>query len=124
MHKLYGNHLETDTRVMFHVNHADKNGNGNIIVRGNDTDRAKIIACDANLLTNSHLWYGFGVDHNIGQEFLQMFDLCGSPTGCLCIYRKRLSFYRKDKARPITVMNKHENFVNSFMALGNLSPTY
>ena len=70
VHKLYGNHLETDTRVIFHVNHADKNGNGNIIVRGNDTDRAKIIACDANLLTNSHLWYGFGVDHNIGQEFL------------------------------------------------------
>ena len=70
MHELYGNQLKADTRVMFHVNHADKNGNGNTIVRGNDTDRAMIITCDANLLINSHLWYGFGVDHNISQEFL------------------------------------------------------
>ena len=34
---LYGNHLEADTRIRFHVNLADKNGNGNIIVRENDT---------------------------------------------------------------------------------------
>ena len=51
---LYGNHLETDTRIRFHVNHADKNGNGNI-VRENDTDVAIILTCNANLLTNSHL---------------------------------------------------------------------
>ena len=33
---LYGNHLEADTRIRFHVNHADKNGNEKI-VRENDT---------------------------------------------------------------------------------------
>ena len=30
VHELYGNHLEAGTRVMFHVNHAGKNGNSNI----------------------------------------------------------------------------------------------
>ena len=30
------------------------------------------------------------------------------------------SFYRTGKTRPIIVMNKHENFVNSFMALSAL----
>ena len=31
--ELYGNHLEVNTCIMFHVNHADKKGTGNIIVR-------------------------------------------------------------------------------------------
>ena len=30
------------------------------------------------------------------------------------------SFNRKGKTKPITVMNKHEKYVNSFMALGGL----
>ena len=56
VYELYGNHLEADTSVMFHVNHADKNGNGSIIVRGNDTDIiyiAIILTCNANFLTNN-----------------------------------------------------------------------
>ena len=93
-HELYGNHLEADTRVVFHVNHTDKNSNDNIIVRGNDTDIAIILNCNANLLTNSHLWYYFSVDYNNScfrcHKILQMFDLCASSTRYLCVYRKRL----------------------------------
>ena len=35
---LYGDHLEADTRVMFHAKHGDANGAQNIAIRGNDTD--------------------------------------------------------------------------------------
>ena len=131
VHELYGNHLEADTRVMFHVNHADKNGNGNIIVRGNGTDVAIILTGNANLLTNGHLWYDFGADYNNSREYLDVTKL----SKCLT-YVQALpgiyaftgndyspSFYKKGKTRPITVMNKHEKFVNSFMALGDLPLT-
>ena len=64
VHELSGNLLEADTRVMFQVNYADKNGNGDIIARGNDTDIATTLACNANLLTIGHLWYDFGVDYS------------------------------------------------------------
>ena len=116
---------------MFYVNHADKNGNGSIIVRGNDTDIiyiAIILTCNATLLTNSHLWYYFGVGYNNNREYLDIPKL----SKCLT-YVQALpgiyvftgndyspSFYRKGKTRPITVMNKYGKFVNVFMALGDL----
>ena len=46
VHELYGNHLEDYTRVMFHVNHADKNGNGNTINTNGNTI-AVILTCNA-----------------------------------------------------------------------------
>ena len=36
--ELFGDHLEGDTRAMFHAKHADIKGAGNIMVRGKDTD--------------------------------------------------------------------------------------
>ena len=35
---LFGEHLEADTPVMFHTQHANVEGAKNIVVRGNDTD--------------------------------------------------------------------------------------
>ena len=115
VHELYGNHLEADTRVMFHENQEDKNGNGNIIVRGNDTDTAIIFTCNGNLLTNNHLWYDFLVAYNNSRQYLNVTKLFKCLT-----YEQALpgiyaftgndyspSFYRKGKTRPITVMNKH-----------------
>ena len=75
VHKLYGNHLEVNFRVKFHVNHAYKNGNGNIIVRVTDTDITIFLTCNANLLTNIHLWYDFGVDYNNSREYLDVTKL-------------------------------------------------
>ena len=72
VHELYGNHLEADTCVMSHINHAYKNGNGNIIVRRNDTDIAIIATCNVNLLTNSHLLHLFGVDYNNSRQYLDI----------------------------------------------------
>ena len=34
--ELFGDHLEGNTRVMFHAKHPDTKGPGNIIIRGND----------------------------------------------------------------------------------------
>ena len=131
MHELHGNDFEADTCVMFHVNHADKNGNDKIIVRENDKDVAVIVTCNANLLAHSHLWYDFGVDYNNSCEYLHVTKL----SKCLTFVQAlpgiyaftgndySPSFYRTGKTRPITVMKKHEKFVNSFMALGDLPPT-
>ena len=115
VHELYGNHLEADTRVMFHENQEDKNGNGNIIVRGNDTDTAIIFTCNGNLLTNNHLWYNFRVAYNNSRQYLNITKLFKCLT-----YEQALpgiyaftgndyspSFQRKGKTRPIIVMNKH-----------------
>ena len=53
---LYGHHLEADTRVMFHVKHADFHDPVNIIVRANDADICVVLKSNAHHLSNSHLW--------------------------------------------------------------------
>ena len=65
-HELHGNHLEADTRVMFHVNQADQEGNGNNIGRGNDTDIATITLSFNIDMLNQH------VDYNNSCEYLDM----------------------------------------------------
>ena len=95
VHELYGNHLEDYTRVMFHVNHADKNGNGNTINTNGNTI-AVILTCNAKLFANSHLSYDIGVDYNNSREYLDFTKLskcltyCASSTWYLCIYKKQL----------------------------------
>ena len=110
VHELYGNHLETDTRVMFYVNHADKNGKGSIIFRGNGSDIAIILTCNASSWTNSHLWYDFGIDYNNNCEYLDIMKCLTYVQALQGIYAftgndYSPSFYRKDKTIPITVMN-------------------
>ena len=123
---MHANHLEADTHVTFHVNRTYKNGNGNISVRGNDTNIAIVLTCNAKLLTNVHFSYDFGVDCNNSREYL---DVTKLPK-CLIFVQVLPSiyqfpgndyflwFYRKGKTVSITVMNKHEKFVNSFIPFG------
>ena len=95
VHESYGNYLEADTRVKFHVNHADKNDNGNVIIRGNDTYVAIILTYNANLLTNSYLLYDFGVDCNNNLEYLDITKF----SKCLTYEQALLGIYRKGKTR-------------------------
>ena len=44
--KLYGNHLEGDTGVVFHAKNADTIAPGIIVVRANDSDIAVILICN------------------------------------------------------------------------------
>ena len=126
---MYGNHHEADIGVMFHVNYADKNGNGNIIIRENDTDIAVNLTSTANLLTNSHLQYDFGVEYNNSCKYLDITKLSKCLTyvqalpGIYVFAGKSPSFNKKGKTRPITVMNRHEKFVKAFMGLGDLPLT-
>ena len=78
VNELYGDHLEANSRVMFHIKHADKNGNGNTIARGNDRNTAITHTCNANMLSNSNLSYDFGVNFNNSREFL---DITKLPKG-------------------------------------------
>ena len=75
IYHLYGYHLKSDTRVMFHTKHADLINPGNIIVRGGDTDIATILSRDVEKLENSHLCYGFGVDYNNSREYIDITEL-------------------------------------------------
>ena len=72
---MYGYHLKSDTRVMFHTKHADLINPGNIIVRGGDTDIATILSRDVEKLENSHLCNGFGVDYNNSREYIDITEL-------------------------------------------------
>ena len=55
--ELFGDHLEDDTRVMFHAKHADTKGLANIIIRGNDTDILIILLANVQKLSQSYLWF-------------------------------------------------------------------
>ena len=57
IYDLYGYHLQGDTRVMFHMKHANLIDPGNIVVRGDDADIPIILSCNVEKLENSHLWY-------------------------------------------------------------------
>ena len=47
--EFFGDHLEGDTRVMFHVKHVDKTKPGNIAVRAKDTDISVILTTNAHI---------------------------------------------------------------------------
>ena len=61
---LYGDHLEADTRVMFHAAHAEENNPGNIVIRGNDADICIIMIMHAHKINKSILWYSAGQNYN------------------------------------------------------------
>ena len=57
--ELFGDHLKADTRVMFHVMHADRENGGNISVRGTDT---VILVANADKVENP-LWLDTMIIH-------------------------------------------------------------
>ena len=63
--ELYGNHLEGDTRVVFHAKNTDTVDPGNIVVWENDTDIAVILICNIHHM-DSDVWYDW--EHNYGNS--------------------------------------------------------
>lgn len=69
-----------------------------------------------NLLTNSHLWYDFGVDYNNSHEYLDVTKWSKCLTFVPALPGIHVftgndyspAFYRKGRTRPITVMNKQK----------------
>ena len=72
--ELYGYHLEPDTRIVFHVKHADINDPGQIVVRANDTDVVIIFLANINLFS-AEVWYESGLDYNNAREYLSITKL-------------------------------------------------
>ena len=72
--ELYGYHLEPDTRIVFHVKHADINDPGEIVVRANDTDVVIIFLANINLFS-AEVWYESGLDYNNAREYLSITKL-------------------------------------------------
>ena len=126
--ELFGDHLEDDTRVMFHAKHADTKGLADIIIRGNDTDILIILLANVQKLSQSYLWFdrGLGSDNSrnyvdISKLFKELDNVKGLPgiyayTGIDYLP----ALYRKGKVRPLLLMTKKQKFVDAFVALGNL----
>ena len=74
--ELHGYHLETDTRIAFHANHADINDNDSeeIAVRANDTDITINLSENINLFS-SEVWYQSGLYYNNTREYLSITKL-------------------------------------------------
>ena len=60
--ELFGDHLEVDTRVMFHAKHADTRGSGNVIIRGEGTDIFIILLANDQKLSISDFWFDTELD--------------------------------------------------------------
>ena len=67
--ELYRYHLEADTHIAFHTEHADINDPGEIVVWANDTDIALILLANINLFS-SEVWYESGLNYNNIREYL------------------------------------------------------
>ena len=77
--ELYGNHLEGDTRVVFHVKNADTIDPGNIVVRANDLDIAVILICSIHHM-DSDVCYD--LEHN-----------CDNSRECISIKKLIKNFF-------------------------------
>ena len=126
--ELFGDHLEGDTRVMFHAKHADTKGPGNIIIRGKGTDIFIILLANDQKLSISDLWFDTGLDSDNSRNYVEISKLSkeidhvkvlpGIYTYAGIDYLS--AFYRKEKVRPLLLMTKEQKIVNAFVALGNL----
>ena len=63
--ELYGNHLEGDTRVVFHAKNADTINSGNTVVQVNDSNIAATLICNIHHI-DSDVWYDSR--HNYGNN--------------------------------------------------------
>ena len=121
--EIYGYDLEADTRVMFHVMHADKENSGNIIVRG--TDIFVILVANAFKMENK-IWFDTGLDHDNSCKYVDIKAISENIE-----YARALpgiyaftgidyipAFFKKGKERPIALMGNNAKFVEAFSTFG------
>ena len=126
--ELFGDHLEDDTRVMFHAKHADTKGLANIIIRGNDTDILIILLANVQKLSQSYLWFDtvLGSDNSpnyvyISNLFKELDYVKALPEIYAYIGIDYLpALYRKGKVKPLLLMTTKQKFVDAFVDLGKL----
>ena len=126
MYELFGSHEEADTRVAFHAKHAATLNLGNIVVRGNDTDIAIILATNAHHFTKSQLWYDAGQAYNNTREYVDIKafadhiketkSLAGAYAFVGLDYSQ--SFFGTGKIRPMEIIRKNAKFNECFEIFG------
>ena len=75
--ELYVNHLESDTRAVFHAKNADRIDPGNIVVWGNDSDITLILICNIHHM-DSDVWYDSGHTYDNSRECMNIKKLDGN----------------------------------------------
>ena len=73
--ELFEDHLEGNTKVIFHTKHADTKNPGQIIIRGNDTDIFIISLENVQKLSQSHLWFNTGLDSDNSRSYVDISKL-------------------------------------------------
>ena len=112
--ELFGDHLQGDTRVIFHVKYADTKGPGNIIIRGNDIDIFIVLLANVKKLSQSHLWFdtGLGCDNSRNYfDISKLFKKLDYVKALPRIYSYTgidylPALYRKEKVRSLLLMTK------------------
>ena len=126
--ELSADHLEDDTRVMFHAKHTDAKGPGNIIIRDNDLDIFIILLENVQKLSRSHIWFDTGLDSDNSRNYVDISKLskelyCVKALPGIYAYTGidyLPAFYRKGKVLLMLLMTKKQKFVDAFVALDNL----
>ena len=72
---MFDYHLEGDKCVVFFAKHADLIDPDNITVREGNANISIILSCNVELLENSNIWYGFGVDYNASRKYIYISEL-------------------------------------------------
>ena len=128
---LYGDHLEADTRVMFHAKHSDENGTQNIAIRGNDTDILIILISNVDKLNKAMLWYDCGLDFDNSRSLIDISGLrknlpyAKALAGIYGILGNDYSpvIFKKGEIKPIEIMARNEEFVSVFESIDTRAET-
>ena len=84
--ELYGNHLEVDSRVIFHAKNADAIDPANIVVWANDSDIAVILICNIHHM-DSDVWYDSGHNYGNSRECINIRKLVSTVQNLFLLYR-------------------------------------
>ena len=122
---MYGNHLEGDTRVVFHAKNADTTDPGNIAVRANNIGIAVILIYNIHHV-DSDVWYDSGHNYDNSRECINIKKLVSnvqnvsSLPGLYAFLGNNYTpaFFGKEKVKPIQIVIKKEKFANVFSKLG------
>ena len=120
-----------ETPVYVACLNADRDNRENFVVRGNNTGVTVVLAYNVKFIEDSNMWYDFGIGSNNSREYLDVtkinksIDYVDALPGIYAFTGNNYTpaFYRKGKIRTITLMSKHERFINAFKCLGEMPLT-
>ena len=119
---MFGYHFKGDTRVMFHTKHADLIDPGNIVVRGDDTDIIVVLSWNVEKLQKTGTYNSSRKYIDVTELAKNMKNIKALP-GIYAFTRNDYTpaFFKKEKIRPIQLMQKNKKFVGVFTNPGDFT---